>query len=166
MGKIKYLVFLIFVLSCNSRHDILKVENLSGNDTIQNQVIINQIETQLNVMVKGIETFNADTIFSVFANNSEYIRDGHVYPDVNDARNQYKDWFNDPNWVSQKMTFKYKKYSIFGQNFVKLTAIADIIQITKNKGSDKKPWELSYTILWAKTDNKWQIISMHNSWGN
>jgi len=114
--------------------------------------------------VIGVEELDAELSFSIFSKSQEakYIRDGHLYPDIETAKNQYAEWFKDPNAKKQKLICDPLYYDILDDKTVIMTTLGSITKVIDDP--DQVPWVLAYTIVWRKEETGWKVLHMHNSW--
>jgi hypothetical protein len=121
-------------------------------DTLINEdIIIREIDSALQVMADGIEQKDAGKIFSIFKDNStsHYIRQGHIYPDIKTAEEQYARSFTGLNTEEpRKFSFTQKHYDILNGGAVLFTGTG-VIKVIRKK-QVPRPWIIVYTILWAK----------------
>jgi hypothetical protein len=130
----------------------------------QKETIIQEIEKVWQVGIKGIEELNAEQGFSSFSKSpdAKYIRNGHIYPDIETAKNEYAGWFNDTNALKQRVVCDPIYYDILDDKTVIMTTIGSITKVVDNP--DQVPWLIAYTIIWRKEETSWKIFHMHNSW--
>ncbi|HSO85067.1 MAG TPA: nuclear transport factor 2 family protein [Draconibacterium sp.] len=112
----------------------------------------------------GITERNADKTFSMFSSNEgvKYIRDGHLYGSIDEARNQYAEWFKNPNSVKRKISSDPVIFDILDKNTVLMTAIGKLEVVDDTTG--QKPWVITYTLLWRKEPEGWKVFNVHNLW--
>jgi SnoaL-like domain len=130
----------------------------------QKRVIISEVKDVFELSGKGIEERNADKAFSIFSTKegTKYIRDGHLYPSIDTAKNQYAKWFSYPG-PKQKITFDPMIFDLLDKNIVLVTTIGYFENVEKTS-PDEKPWILAYTMLFRKEPEGWKLFHMHNSW--
>lgn len=164
------LSFCIFLLtacsSCDRGNSKFTRENYIC-DTLVNEsaIIISEVDSALQVMADGIVQKDAEKIFSIFKENttSHYIRQGHIYPDIKTAEEQYARSFAGSNTEeNRKFSFTQKHYDVLSGGAVLFTGTGVIESRTKKK--DARPWVIVYTILWIKENMAWKAANMHISW--
>ncbi|NQU33827.1 MAG: hypothetical protein HQ521_11370 [Bacteroidetes bacterium] len=131
----------------------------------QKAAIINEIQQLFEFSNDGITELNAEKVFSIFSSkeDAKYVRNGHLYPSIETAKNQFAEWFSKPNAVKQIITYDPIIYDIIDENTVLMTTIGtfrrkDIVIPEQN------PWVVGYTLLWTKEEEGWKVFNMHNSW--
>ena len=157
--KIYFLLILLslIALSCNKN-------TKSDLTDEQKSKIMAEVKTQIDLSGSGIEEMDAGKAFSVFSKMEgvKYIRDGHLYPDIETAENQYAEWFKNAEPVERKLTLDPVLYDILDENTVLVTTIGSFSIVSDT--TNQKPWVLAYTMLWRKEDSGWKLFHMHNSW--
>lgn len=130
----------------------------------QKSLIIAEITQLSDISGQGIMERNAEKAFSVFSQREgvKYIRDGHLYPDIETAKKQYAEWFSAPNPPQQEMNCNPILYDFLDENNVLVTMICSFT--TVGDTTNRKPWVLAYTQVWRKEENGWKLFHMHNSW--
>jgi hypothetical protein len=158
MKPISYLIlFSLFVIACNDNTRKELTEE-------QKATIIAEIKQQFELSGEGITELDAEKTFSAFSKKEgvKYIRDGHLYPDIETAKQQYADWFKSPDAIKRKMTCDPLIFDILDENTVLMTTIGSLVAIDTTL--DQKPWTIAYTGLWRKEPEGWRLFNMHNSW--
>lgn len=151
--------------SCGRGDGSLTRESFACDTLINEDIIIREIDSALQVMADGIELKDAGKIFSIFKDNStsHYIRQGHIYPDIKTAEEQYARSFSGSNTEEpRKFSFTQKHYDILSGGAVLFTGTGVIKSNTKKTGN--RPWIIVYTILWVKVNTVWKAANMHISW--
>ncbi len=130
----------------------------------QKTAIKSEIQKLFEYSGEGISELNAEKAFSAFSNKEgvKYIRDGHLYPDIETAKNEYDGWFKSPGAVKRQMICDPLIFDILDENTVLLTAIGSLTVIDDT--TKQKPWVITYTMLWRKEEGEWKLFHMHNSW--
>jgi hypothetical protein len=126
--------------------------------------IISDITRTFEIAGEGITELDAEKAFSAFSKKegTKYIRDGHLYPDIETAKKQYAEWFKSPDAVKRVTTYDTLIFDILDENTVLMTSIGSLWVIGDTTG--QKPWVIAYTGLWRKEDVSWSLMNMHNSW--
>lgn len=152
----------IFIsLACNKTGELNLNNAYSGISEDKKELIVADINKSLNPLIDGIVSSNAAKIFSIFSTNSNtvYIRDGHMYPKVEEAEKQYANWFKNST-EKKKFYFKTQNLEIINDS----TALFTAIGVLEELNTDKDPWKIAYTIMWINEENGWKAIHMHTSW--
>ena len=165
MKKALFSLFICSVfLSCNDNTTVYKSNSAIERvmDDAYDENIIEDIEIKLSILKDGISSFNAEKIFSVFANEAgtRYIRQGHIYNFLQKAEWDYARMFKNATTGSHRgMVFVNKEYYVIDAYNVFLTTKG----IIGNDDDDEK-WEITYTMLWRRISNEWTVYNMHISW--
>ena len=151
------LLLACFALSCAKNAKTKLTEE-------QKSTIKAEIKAQFDLSGQGIEEMDAEKAFSVFSKMEgvKYIRDGHLYPAIDSAKNQYAQWFSSPGAVRRKLTADPVIFDILDENTVLLTTIGSFTVVDDTTG--QPPVVIAYTMLWRKEDEGWKLFHMHNSW--
>jgi hypothetical protein len=130
----------------------------------QKSAIIEEITRQFELSGEGITELDAEKTFSAFSKKEgvKYVRDGHLYPNIETAKQQYAEWFKSPDAIKRKMTCDPLIFDILDENTVLMTTIG--ILVAMDTTLDQKPWTIAYTGLWRKEPEGWKLFNMHNSW--
>jgi hypothetical protein len=101
--------------------------------------------------------------FSVFSleDNARYIRDGHLYPSIEAAQNQYSTWFSNSPAGQRSLSFDPIFYDVLSADIVIATAIGNLVLVDST--NEKTEWNIGYSILWTKEEDGWRILNMHTS---
>ena len=156
--KILTLLLLSFcVLSCTKNAKTELTEE-------QKSAITAEISQQFEYSSSGITEMDAEKAFSVFSKMEgvKYIRDGHLYPAIDTAKNQYAQWFSSPGAVKRKLVCNPVIYDILDENTVLMTTIGSFTVVDDTTG--QPPFVIAYTMLWRKEEEGWKLFHMHNSW--
>ena len=158
--KINFITLLLslFIISCST----VKNEDLTEN---QKTAIKYEIQQLFEYTCEGISELNAEKAFSLFSINTDtkYIRNGHLYPDIETAKNQYAEWFNSPSAVKQNISLDPVIFDIINKKTVLMTTIGYITKADTTI-TNEAPWVIAYTLLWIKEKEGWKVLNMHNSW--
>jgi hypothetical protein len=154
----------IVIVMCLAMFASCKNDSKQELTYAQKETIIQEIDKVWQTAGKGIEELNAELAFSLFSKSKDakYIRDGHLYPDIETAKKQYAGWFSDPNASKQKFSCDPIYYDIIDDKTVIMTTLGSIVKV--NDDPNKVPWVLAYTIVWRKEGTGWKVFHMHNSW--
>lgn len=157
-------LFLITIIAV-SVFSSCRTESVLDLSEEHKEKIIQEIEEAWQISGKGIENLDAEQVFSVFStlNETKYIRNGHLFPDIETAKDLYAEWFNSPNAYRQKITCDPIIYDVLDDKTAIMTTIGSIVRIGDTISS-QQPWVLAYTIVWRKEESGWKIFHMHNSW--
>jgi len=130
----------------------------------QKASIENEIQRIWQTSGEGVTELNAEKAFSAFSNKqgTKYIRDGHIYPDIETPKNEYDRWFKSPDAVRRSFVIDTIIFDFLDEKAVLMTAVASFSVINDTTGSE--PWKIAYTGVWRKEDEGWKIFLMHNSW--
>jgi hypothetical protein len=149
------IILIVFSCSKNTKKEM--------NDE-QKAFIKSEIKRIFQYTGDGVTELNAEKTFSAFSNQkgTKYIRDGHIYPDIETAMNEYAGWWESPNAVRQSFVIDTIIFDFLDEKTVLMTAVASFSII--NDTTSRKPWDITYTGVWRKEDGGWKIFLMHNSW--
>jgi hypothetical protein len=149
------LIILLIATSCQQKKELTDEQKSS---------IIAEIVQQNEISSQGIMERNAEKAFSVFSQQEgvKYIRDGHLYPDIETAEKQYAEWFSAPNVPQQEVNCNPIIYDFIDENNVLVTQICSFT--TVGDTTNQEPWVLAYTQVWRKEEDGWKLFHMHNSW--
>ena len=151
------IVTVLIVCSCSKNTKTGLTEEQKSSITAE-IVQLNEISFQ------GIMEGNAEKAFSVFSQQEgvKYIRDGHLYPDIETAKKQYAEWFSAPKLTQQEVDCNPIIYDFLDENNVLVTQICSFT--TVGDSTNEEPWVLAYTQVWRKEEDRWKLFHMHNSW--
>jgi hypothetical protein len=151
------LAIILIVSSCskNSKHELTDEQKAS---------IKGEIQRLFQYSGDGVTELNAEKTFSTFSNQkgTKYIRNGHIYPDIETAKKEYAGWWKSPDAVRQSFVIDTIIFDFLDEKTVLMTAVASLLVINDTTG--RKPWDITYTGVWRKEDAGWKIFLMHNSW--
>jgi hypothetical protein len=130
----------------------------------EKEEIKKEILEKFNNSLQGIKDKDAATAFGAFSEKEgvKYIRDGHLYPDIETAEKQYAGWFAADTITAKRIiTCDPIIFDILDENTVLLTTIGSFIF---ENDTTNQPWVLAYTMLWRNEEGGWKLFHMHNSW--
>jgi hypothetical protein len=127
-----------------------------------------QIEKEIteifNNSMQGIKDKDVATAFGAFSEKEgvKYIRDGHLYPNIETAEKQYAGWFAADTITAKRIiTCDPLIFDILDENTVLLTTLGSF---KFENDTTNQPWVIAYTMLWRKEEGGWKLFHMHNSW--
>lgn len=157
----KLIFFSIITVSC-----LISCATETGQviSAYQKETIIKEIEEIRTLSTGGLEESNGDQALSIFSksNETKYIRNGHHYPDIETAQNQYAGWVTAPGALQKKMTCDPVYYDILDGNTVAMTTLGSRVN-TGETITDQQPCMLACTMVWRKEVDGWNVINMYNS---
>ena len=112
----------------------------------------------------GVTELNAEKAFSNFSSQkgTKYIRDGHIYPDIETPKKEYDRAFKSPDAVRRSFIIDTIIFDFLDEKIVLMTSVVSFSVINDTTGSE--PWDITYTGVWRKEDVGWKMFLMHNSW--
>lgn len=148
-------IILLALGSCKGKADLTDDQKAS---------IRNEIQRLFEISGKGVTELNAEKVFSTFSKKegTKYIRDGHIYPDIETAQNEYAGWWKSPDAKRQSFVIDTIVFDFLDKETVLMTSVASFSVINDTTG--RKPWSITYTGVWRKEDEGWKVFLMHNSW--
>lgn len=165
-----FLIIFIIALSIsvllyqNNAHT-LTIRNHVGNETLNEQQIIEDITQNLSRLVTGIVERDAKLIFSIFSDpvKARYIKDGAIYKNIPAAEKDYARTFKKQDHsITRTFEFVDQEYDIISSSTVLFTGIGELHE--EKSIISGKPWVIAYTILWVLDADGWKAMNMHISY--
>jgi hypothetical protein len=150
------LAFLFSITACQKSHAPLT--------DAEKEEIKKEILEIFNNSMQGIKDKDAATAFGAFSKKEgvKYIRDGHLYPNIETAEKQYAGWFAADTITAKRIiTCDPLIFDILDENTVLLTTLGSF---KFENDTTNQPWVLAYTMLWRNEEGGWKLFHMHNSW--
>jgi len=155
--KIVQLSLVAFMFGCSTDESMQLTEN-------QKAKISDEIKALWQKSVEGIEQLDANSAFDIFSEDpdSKYVRNGHLYLSIEQARQQYAQWFSKPQ-PKKKLDYETFELDILDRNTVIITAVAKLYKVGDSTET-AEPLTIGYTVVWRKEPVGWKVINMHTSW--
>ena len=111
--------------------------------------------------MNAILNYDASGAFAIFNKDetTKYIRDGYLYPSIDEALKQYTSWFDGPR-PKRSMEIQFMDVNVLDKRTAIQNAIVDFA--IANDSTDQHIM-IGYTLVWEKEHKEWKVTTMHTS---